>query len=281
MAAEVSLRAARTRAVTPAARHARARWWPAGLAWALWALAVLGFATVPWFDHLLRQAGRPELIQFNASGVPFVLAVVSAATAGAVLASRRPAHPVGWLLLAIGLLVSSNGLAEGYARYGLVARPGALPAASYMARLLVLTFLAILACVSFVVLLTPTGSLPSPRWRWWARATAAGPAVSGLSWLLGPGVLDPPYPPLASPLAVHALAGLLGVTGPVAFAVTGLAVVVGAGSLALRFRRAREPTRVSLWLRPSGSVAQYHSGAGASHAGSQPPAASRSAPTAL
>ncbi len=247
--------------MTPAARHARARWWPAGLAWALWALAVLGFATVPWFDHLLRQAGRPELIQFNASGVPFVLAVVSAATAGAVLASRRPAHPVGWLLLAIGLLVSSNGLAEGYARYGLVARPGALPAASYM--------------------LTPTGSLPSPRWRWWARATAAGPAVSGLSWLLGPGVLDPPYPPLASPLAVHALAGLLGVTGPVAFAVTGLAVVVGAGSLALRFRRAREPTRVSLWLRPSGSVAQYHSGAGASHAGSQPPAASRSAPTAL
>jgi hypothetical protein len=32
-----------------------------------------------------------------------VVAVLSAATVGAVLASRRPAHPVGWLLLAVGL----------------------------------------------------------------------------------------------------------------------------------------------------------------------------------
>jgi hypothetical protein len=35
------------------------RWWPAGLAWALWALAMHGLGTVFWFDHLLRQAGWP------------------------------------------------------------------------------------------------------------------------------------------------------------------------------------------------------------------------------
>ena len=44
-------------------------------------------------------------------------------------ASRRPRHPVGWLLLALGLSVAAAGVADGYARYGLLARPGALPAA--------------------------------------------------------------------------------------------------------------------------------------------------------
>src|SRR5919197_5469934 len=43
---------------------ARSRW-PAVLAWAAWALALLGLAAAAWLDHLLRQAGRPELAQQN------------------------------------------------------------------------------------------------------------------------------------------------------------------------------------------------------------------------
>jgi hypothetical protein len=74
-------------------------------AWALWVLALLRLAIVPWFDHLMLQAGRPELAQLNASTIPYLLAIVVAATVGAVLASRLPRHPVGWLLLALGLSV--------------------------------------------------------------------------------------------------------------------------------------------------------------------------------
>jgi hypothetical protein len=44
----------------------RARWWPAGLAWALWTLAMLGFLVIGWLDHLLRRAGRPELALLTA-----------------------------------------------------------------------------------------------------------------------------------------------------------------------------------------------------------------------
>src|SRR5512132_1571317 len=117
----------------PASRRARARRWSAALPWVLWALALLGLAAVPWFDHLLRAAGRPDLAQLNPSGAPGVLAIVSAATVGAVLASRRPGHPVGWLLLGLGLSVSASGVADGYAPYGLLIRPGALPAARYVA----------------------------------------------------------------------------------------------------------------------------------------------------
>jgi len=62
--------------------------------------------------------------------------MASAATVGAVLASRRPRHPVGWLLLAIAVPVIILGIGDAYASHGVLARPG---------------------------------SLPSPGWRWWAR----------------------------------------------------------------------------------------------------------------
>jgi UDP-N-acetylmuramyl pentapeptide phosphotransferase/UDP-N-acetylglucosamine-1-phosphate transferase len=119
--------------VTAAGRSAWARWWPAGLAWALWMVALLGVATIPWFDHLLRQAGRPELTQLHAITLPSVVAALIAVTVGAVLADRRPRHPVGWLMLVLGLAVTASGVVDGYARYGLLARPGALPAARWLA----------------------------------------------------------------------------------------------------------------------------------------------------
>jgi hypothetical protein len=87
------------------------RRWPCGLAWALWALAMLGLASVPWFGHLLR-AHRSDLTQLNAGTIPYVVALVIAPTVGAVLAGRRPGHPVGWLLLALGLSLSGSGFAD-------------------------------------------------------------------------------------------------------------------------------------------------------------------------
>src|SRR6266498_1150220 len=235
-------------AMSPHSQPARPRRWLAWSAWALWALAVLGLATVPWFDHLLRQARRPELTQLGASTIPYLLAVVIAATAGAVLASRRPAHPVGWLLLALGLSVTASGVADGYARYGLVARPGALPAARWVALYSPATLYMGLVCIGFVLLLTPTGSLPSARWRWWAWVAAAAPVVFLAALTFGPFTI-PPYESMVKPVAVHALTGALTVAVAVAFGVTVSGLAVGAASLVVRFRRARGVERQQLrWL---------------------------------
>jgi hypothetical protein len=67
----------------------------------LWALAMVGLAAVLWLDRLLPQVGRPELIQWSAEDLTYaLLGLVSAATVGAVVASRRSRHPVGccWAL---------------------------------------------------------------------------------------------------------------------------------------------------------------------------------------
>jgi hypothetical protein len=141
------------------------------LAWAVWLLAPLGLAAVAWFDHLLRRAGYSDMGYLAANTVPYMVAALSAATVGAVLASRRPRHPVGWLLLVLGLSVITLGLAGVYTSYGLSAWPGSLAWSGSLAPLYVQVYqsvgLVLLAvCLGFILLLTPTGSLPSPRWRW-------------------------------------------------------------------------------------------------------------------
>jgi hypothetical protein len=243
-------------AVTAGGRPARARRWPAAVAWALWALAMLSLGLNWWQDHLLRRAGRPDLAPLGAGVAALVLAAVSAATVGAVLASRRPRHPVGWLLLALGLSLIASGVASAYADYGLLARPGALPAARSVALYLPATVVTALTCLGLVLLLTPTGSLPSPRWRWWAWATAAAPAVGLLAITLAPRPFGRPYQATGNPLDLRGLGGALLVIYQGAFAVTNLAVVVGAASLVVRFRRARGIERQQLrWVALAAALA--------------------------
>jgi hypothetical protein len=240
-------------AVTPATRPDRPRWQPVVLACGLWALVVLGLVASAWLDHLLRRAGRPDLAGRGAP-VPTALAALSAATVGAVVASRRPSHPVGWLLLGLGLATPWSDVLDGYVQYGELARPGSLPAARYLAVYSPAVFIAGLACAGFVLLLTPSGSLPSPsrRWRWWARALGAAPVTFLVTVALLPEPLDPTYESIANPLG---LPGGLPVQVPLivvnllAGAVVLLTVPVAGVSLALRFRRARGLERQQLrWL---------------------------------
>ncbi|HEX6675189.1 MAG TPA: hypothetical protein VF486_09205, partial [Actinomycetes bacterium] len=204
-----------------------------------------------------RQAGFGQLTYLLGGGnATEAVAAVSAATVGALVASRTR-HRVGWLLVALGLSLAASGFSFSYSRYGLVARPGALPAAGYLAGYANAAVFASLACAGFVLLLTPTGSLPSARWRWWARVEVAAFLVAFLASALAPRPLYPEYPEVRSPLGVPALERLpLAAAFPVGAALILLGLVVGAGSLLLRFRRARGLERLQLrWLAVGAALA--------------------------
>jgi hypothetical protein len=219
------------------------------VAWALWALAMVGHAAMLWLDDLLRQVGRPELAQVLVL-LPHYLVGVGAATVGALLASRRPAHPVGWLLLVFGLASAVTGVATGYAYYLVATHPQDLTAAGGATLLGRLSFLPIPVAMNLVMLLTPTGSLPSPRWRPLAAILLTATVVTGLADTFGSyPLLDPLAPPVHSPLAVPALAAPLQLTSKLSSLVIGLVSLVSAGSLVVRFRRARGLERQQLrWL---------------------------------
>jgi hypothetical protein len=230
-------------AVTGAARMARR---PGVLAWALWALVMLGLAASMWLEVLLRRAGRGDPLD---TAVGPIVAMVSAATVGAVLASRRPRHPVGWLLLAFALSLIINGVAGAYAPYGLQVRPGGLPAAAWVAMYYPATGLVALLLLGFILLLTPTGSPPSPRWRWWAWLTAGVLAVLLVAMPLAPRPPEERYRGVDNPLDLRPFEGMLLLTYRAALAVAVLGLLVGAGSLVVRFRRARGVERQQLrWV---------------------------------
>jgi hypothetical protein len=140
--------------MTALARGTRMRWRPTWLAWGLWTLNLVGLVVLVWLDQLLRQADRPELVVLNPTAFAPVLGAVSTATVGAVVASRRPAHPVGWLLLAFGLSLTAAGVTLAATNYGVA---HAAPAAGLVARYVPATIVTAMACNGLTLLLTPTG----------------------------------------------------------------------------------------------------------------------------
>jgi hypothetical protein len=226
------------------------------VAWALWGLTLLSLPVGIWLHQLLRRAGLAELSSLQAANVLWILAGVTAATVGAVLASRRPTHPVGWLLLVVAVSEQFTNLVGDYVHYGVMGRPGGLPAASYLSGFYNSGTVVVVACIGFIALLTPTGALPSPRWRWWTRVVVAALVVLLVSAALDPHPLVPEDPAFRNPLAAPpALANLLAVAAVVSAVILLVGLVVAAGSLVVRYRRARGIERQQLrWLALAAAV---------------------------
>lgn len=220
------------------------------LAWALWAAsaALLVAAVVV---NVLPAADPPRL-ELQAFVLGFVL--LAFPTVGAIIASRQPRNPIGWLLCAAGLWEEIGVFALVYAVRSLVTAPGSLPGGDVAVWLQELTLgPSFFAFFIFLLLLFPDGRLLSRRWR--PVMVVGLLAVAAVTFLVAvePGPLEEAPVPAENPFGIDAAA--LRTLSNVFFALLLAVVVAAAASIVVRFRRSRGVERQQLkWFVSAGVV---------------------------
>jgi len=156
---------------------------------------------------------------------------------GGLVASRRPDNLYGWLWLGLGLSAALLQLAESYAAYALAAAPGSLPAPRTVAQVLGMAWGMGISILPFLLLLFPTGRLPSRRWRLVAWAVLVAGAVLLMIGLFLPGKSG--IGPFENPLGAGGLVGeaIVFIASAMVFVIFG-AIILSALSLVFRYRRA-------------------------------------------
>jgi hypothetical protein len=233
------------RGATGAGATARVAWLVCGSALLLLAAGLALLWASP--DAALPEGDRPRLEQaINLVGL------LGPPLLGGLLAARRPANPYGWLWLAYGLGWAVVGFSNAYVTYVVASGAAVLWWTRLVAWVNSLAFVSLLGLTALILLLFPDGRPPSRRWPWLAWAIGVLMVVVTTAGAVLPADdQDPIKNPLAVTGPVQAAADAVANVGITALF---LAVLVAAGSLLLRFRRARGLERQQLkWLAYGGA----------------------------
>jgi hypothetical protein len=229
-----------------AVTHTRA----ALLAWLLWGQSVVLAA----FGLLLQYANDPTR---SLEQVSYALPFLAFVTVGALVTSRRPENPIGWIFCAVGLLNVMYAFAQAYAIYALLTRPGLLPGGEVMAWPAA-GWTATLGwglMATFVPLLFPTGRLLSPRWRPLGWLAAAVLALAVLTLAITPGPVDEETPSITNPMGLESAAGVLGLLESFVMPLLLALMIASTTSLVMRFRRSQGEERQQLkWIAYSAAL---------------------------
>jgi signal transduction histidine kinase len=163
------------------------------LAWSLWAVCVVLIGLAFLLDFLTSEAVLSDLLgERPAPGFAVLTGVLSLAypTVGALIASRLPTNPIGWIFCGVGLLYTAQCLARAYAGYAALEN-FAFPGGEYAAWFSVLIeFSGLILAGVFVMLLFPDGRLLSRRWQVVAWTAVLGAMLTALYDAFYPGSLS-------------------------------------------------------------------------------------------
>jgi len=230
-----------------------------GYSWLAWSLAGLSFALFAATIVLYIPARSIEVpISWGAGGdsgeLISLLPFLAFPVVGALIASRRPENPIGWICLSIGIFWMLGDFATAYGVYGLVARPGSVPFAAEVGSLGEWLWAPALGLLgTYLILLFPDGRLPSRRWRpvAWLSGAAIVVASAGVALVPEPllqlGGIQNPSGLYGYPEVAYAMFNVL--------LLLPLCILASAASLILRFRRSGSEVRQQIkWIAFAASL---------------------------
>jgi hypothetical protein len=211
----------------------------ARLGWSLFGFSALLLAVA-----LVLNLRRPQYAALGATTGELVLALALLPFGwfGALIVSRQPSHPIGWIFCALASTIVLTGFASEYAIYGLITDPGAVPGAAVLAWFTTWAIAIPLGLLAALLLLFPTGRPPSPRWRWWLWVAG----IANLLWVLSASEV---WPQRGADLLRLDYPDPVGVLFLVGATFSPVAVLAAAVSVVVRFRRTRGIERQQIkWL---------------------------------
>ena len=162
----------------------------AALVWMIVVLQVLLVTLGIVFEALGRSTSSSLGPGFAADALAGAAAILAFPAVGAVILSRRPGHPIGWIFCTMNLGWAINNFAGPYAKYALVVNPGSLPAGKLAVWLYFWPGPVSVSLFVFLCLLFPDGTLLSPRWRPLAWLVAGYSVVAPVALAFAPGPID-------------------------------------------------------------------------------------------
>jgi hypothetical protein len=173
---------------------------------------------------------------------------------GALIASRRPHNPIGWICLAVGLFWMLNIMSGGYGIYGLLASPGSVPfpaAIGSQGEWMGPATVGLLG--TYLILLFPDGRLPSAGWRPLAWLSGTVLVLVSIANALAPGPL-PDLGGVRNPFGLEGYPWMSGARDALNLLLS-VCMLASVSSLVIRYRRSGGEVRQQIkWIAFAASV---------------------------
>src|SRR5215216_3637873 len=217
------------------------------LAWSLASLCVAMFLASVVLHVLTRSSQEATSAGDTLSELLIFVTFLAFPIVGALIASRHPKNPVGWICLAVGLFWMLIFLGDS------IPGSGPYPVTTYaLTQAIWIPPVGLLGI--YLILLFPDGKLPSRRWRPLAWLSGVVMVLASLGITFSPGPLKG-HPGVRNPFGLEEAPPWVATAGIAILLLLPLCMIASALSLVMRYRRSGGEEREQIkWIAFAASV---------------------------